>query len=549
MTKKWRRCPLTRQLVVWIALWQQCTNDAWMILSAGGSSRRRHHAGVVRHCHYLYTCCHDEADQEDWEEIARSISANTLQSVLGFSSRGSDLNVTTAEKALQRALRSSLPSDDCCTPDVRRWLRHRIKELVLGTSIFRLRHEYVWNTTTTTTNTKSMTNEGGQTPNNKTQRNNIRDLVDLHAAFQLTQTRTPDDTSSSSSSSFSWPSDPLERISVQYSLPRFLVQLWLDQYGCYNVTIAICQACNQPGPITLRRNKIECASELELIQRLKQEGVKVKPLANVVQSINERNACWQPPSGCLRVKARPPNRSIWSLDSWRDGCFEVQDVGSQLVVKAVEARFGETVIDYCAGNGGKTLALASELYLPRADATTTTSCSHVIAHDVVPERLAQLQGSLGRAGLLDCASVRVLTTANADQDLPDDMADVVLVDAPCSSCGVLRRRPSQRWMISEKDICKTLPNLQLSILKSAARLVKPGGRLVYATCSISEWENQRVVDAWEACAEFETYETWDFGSDWPRQVDLGLPNHCRQLLPHIHDSDGFFMARWKRSTY
>jgi 16S rRNA (cytosine967-C5)-methyltransferase len=410
----------------------------------------------------------------------------------------------------------------------RRWLRSRIKELVLGTSIYRLRHEYVLNQTFSTNQTSS------------TERR-TRDMVDLHADFLPTN-----DANAGNGLSIAWPSDPVERISVQQSIPKFLVELWTDQYGVEE-TESLCRVSNHPGPVTLRRNKIRCTSDDKLIRKLRsEEEVTAKKRRTVFLSHEKKT--WKPPDGCLRVVSLPLNKSIWSLSSWKEGWFEVQDVGSQLIVKSVEAKPGDHIIDFCAGNGGKTLALASELH--STTNVSTTSATLLVAHDIMPDRLAQLRGSLDRAGLLqETSNVRVSTTSDVDDDIPDGLADAVLVDAPCSSCGVLRRRPSQRWMLTMHDICDAFPRLQLSILKRAARLVKPGGRLVYATCSVSEFENQNVLEEWEASTDyfFLNYRPWTFNDaeDWPPQY--GMPAHCRQLLPHIHDSDGFFIARWRRA--
>ena len=423
----------------------------------------------------------------DWEEIARDAAVENLRQVFGS-------EALPVEKVLRKKLRS-ISADPDLPPEKMRWLRRRIKELVFGTSIFRLRYEYF--------------------------SSDIRDMVDMHATEAFAQLE-----------EISWLTDPVKRMSIQHSIPLFLVQLWVDQYGLTD-TESICEMSNRPGPIWIRRNKGVCSSDDELIQQLKLEGVEACAIPSVFSA---SDTLWRPPDGCLQILSRPPNKSIWSLASWKEGYFEVQDLGSQLILAAVEAREGETVLDFCAGNGGKTLALASSIF------SATNKSSHILAHDVAPERLAQIRGSLNRTQLLDC-NVKISTTTDADQDLYE--VDAVLVDAPCSSCGVLRRRPSQRWMISKEDICLSFPKLQLSILQRAARLVKPGGRLVYATCSISEWENQRVVEAWEASSDFGNFEPWGFDTtDWPMKETL--PSHCRQLLSHQHVSDGFFMARWKR---
>jgi 16S rRNA (cytosine967-C5)-methyltransferase len=304
-------------------------------------------------------------------------------------------------------------------------------------------------------------------------------------------------------------------------------------------TEAIRRVSNQPGPISICRNNLRCTSDADLIGALGDHNVQVEPLRELC--LHTQDGIWPTPKGCLRMTS---STSIWFMPAWMDGWFEVQDTGSQLIVAATEAKAGDVIVDYCAGNGGKTLALASSAF----DSSTTSDTTTVIwAHDIVKARLAQLVGSYSRAGITERGGT-ILTTANATVDLRDSMADVVLVDAPCSSTGVLRRRPSQRWAISCQEATKTLPDLQLQILLDASRLVKPGGRLVYSTCSILKYENEDVVQMFENQLKVDsTWVQWDFETEfWPLQK--GIASHCRLLLPGKHDSDGFFMARWKRKS-
>ena len=167
------------------------------------------------------------------------------------------------------------------------------------------------------------------------------------------------------------------------------------------------------------------------------------------------------------------------------------------------------------------------------------SAGKIIAHDIVENRLKQIRGSLARAGLDGSGAKRVpeiVTVSNATF-LELSIADAVLVDAPCSSLGVLRRRPSHRWELSEDAVRQDFPALQYDILKAASLRVKLGGRLVYATCSICKDENEKVAKKFESMEDFdETWERWDFhdGSNY------------RSILPHVHNCDGFFLARWKR---
>mmetsp|Transcript_29348 Transcript_29348/g.42865 ORF Transcript_29348/g.42865 Transcript_29348/m.42865 type:complete len:810 (+) Transcript_29348:221-2650(+) len=374
-----------------------------------------------------------------------------------------------------------------------------------------------------------------------------------------------------------WPSDHVDFISTFYSLPLFIAHIFVDQYE-FHEAAQLAAIANEPGPVTLRRNALRCPSDETLCNRLfSDDSVRSIPLRsllnnrespseiqqsvfkNILKSkapMNETpsnsssliNKLTVPPRGCVRLidgNLTSRKKSIWSMEAWKDGWFEVQDAGSQLIVEATGAKMGEIVIDYCAGNGGKTLGLASMMFDKRniedGSQMPPNVKSHIIAHDVVKERLRQIEGSLERAGLGPSGNKDFIikTTHDADADLSDGMADVVLVDAPCSSLGVLRRRPAQRWLLSKSYIDDYLPSLQLEILKKAARFVKKnGGRLVYATCSIYKHENEGVVNEFESSSEFhDQWERWDFP---------GGMSHFQTLLPSVHDSDGFFIARWKR---
>jgi 16S rRNA (cytosine967-C5)-methyltransferase len=532
--------------------------------------------------------------QQNLQELALTWAADSLEPVLA--------GERTAEKALKRRLRSlsstnnhiNINNEDevkcyCSfSTEEQRWLRSQLAELILGTSIMRRRYEYIlWNATSTTSSTTSTLSLADH--NNRTSM--ARAMVEYHHNNKKNNHDNDNDTSESSSTdtiSIVWPADPAERLSVQYSLPLFLVHAWVEQYGVPD-TEDLCAVSNQPGPCTLRRNTLRCHSDRDLMDRLQRdENVTVAPLESLYLTTSSSTSSSNsnsnpnlvqptPPPGSLRVYYRPPHRSIWSWQAWKEGWFEVQDTGSQCIVQATQVQAGDTVVDYCAGNGGKTLALASSfLRMDRTSSTinntstttTTTTTTTIWAHDVVDERIRQLQGSLRRVGLLEDApsyaassSIHIRTTTNATADLWKGMADVVLVDAPCSSSGVLRRRPSQRWDLHQEDVVDhggRLPALQLEILRLASRLVKPGGRLVYATCSVLASENDHVVQAWEGEEAGGAWVPWEFD---PHDADtnthtttnthtnthIHTPPHYQRLLPHKHDSDGFFIARWKRS--
>jgi 16S rRNA C967 or C1407 C5-methylase (RsmB/RsmF family) len=522
------------------------------------------------------------------EEHARCQATRALASVLVPRTKVVRPSIS-IEKALKRALRHEsiqLPVVSDATDDnsgviqqeERGQLRRRISELVLGTFIYQRRHAYIWNATIMRPVVPEEEDDN-DTNYNSSNMIMIREWVNLHAQFL----ENPDQ-EDTNNNNIVWPNDPCERMAVRHSLPAFLVQAWMELYGV-DETKLLCSASNRPGPVTIRRNGWVCATDEELVQKLVCDGVKATPLETMYLTTNETvttataatnpdtlssSVVWKPPPGSVRLLSRP--KSIWSLAAWKEGYFEVQDAGSQLIVQALKLLQQDydnddmVVVDYCAGNGGKTLAMVSQLLNSSNTSTTgVVKAYRIYAHDVVPERLAQLRGSLPRvmqtttlntnATIQDdprVGTVTVTTTSNAETDLTPDMAHIVLVDAPCSSTGALRRRPSQRWMLTQQQVQFDLPKLQLEILQQAASLVKPGGRLVYATCSICKWENEDVVQAWQetwsSSDNAAGWEPWDFDegtSSWGPSQN-GVAAHCRQLLPHQHDSDGFFIARWKR---
>lgn len=301
-----------------------------------------------------------------------------------------------------------------------------------------------------------------------------------------------------------------ERLASAWSLPRWLAGRWLNELGPLDA-FCLGRAMIQPARVTLRANVLK-TTRLELMQAIASAGVRAVPTA-------------ESPWGLVLPDGRPPGGGVWQLLGWEDGRFEVQDEGSQLIVLATEAVAGERVLDYCAGRGGKTWALAA-LVAPQG---------RVLAWDIDAASRKQLQGArAARAGAEGLVSVCSQRPRPGSEEVAE-LADVVLVDAPCSCSGSLRRHPSQRWAIEEASIAGIAAQ-QLQILQEAATLVRPGGRLVYATCSLLQEENGDVASAFEA-ASAGTFEPWPLDR---------RKSHHRTLLPHVEGTDGFFMARWRR---
>jgi 16S rRNA (cytosine967-C5)-methyltransferase len=301
---------------------------------------------------------------------------------------------------------------------------------------------------------------------------------------------------------------------VRADLPDWLWSTLVAEHG-ESDALAIAQGLLNPAPLDLRVNLARLDREAAL-SRLEQEEI-----AGAATALS--------PAG-VRLEGKPAiNRHPLFLE----GLVEVQDEGSQLLAWLVAPRRGEMVADYCAGAGGKTLALAMLM----------RGTGRLYAMDVSAARLAALGPRAARAGV---TSVHAITLSGDNDARAKRLAgkmDRVLVDAPCSGFGTLRRNPDLKWRHDPRAI-EQLTAKQLRILQAAARLVKPGGRLVYATCSILRAENEGVVDAFLPMApEFQPLSCAEIFRSQRIAVDTG---ERLRLWPHVHGTDGFFAAAFER---
>ncbi len=290
----------------------------------------------------------------------------------------------------------------------------------------------------------------------------------------------------------------------RYSLPDWLAQIIERAAGAE--AEAFSDALNLPGPICLRANTPRISRE-QLALRLAVEGV---------QTIPGRFA-----KDCLVITSPRPN--LYGLAAWNEALFEVQDEGSQLLGELVDAQPGEDVLDLCAGAGGKALQLAAQL----------GNQGRVHAVDADLARLERLRTRATRAG---ATCIRVVGRA-----VPDGFrAARVLVDAPCSELGSLRRGPDLRWRLDPASFTP-MPALQRALLETAAQHLAPGGRLVYATCTIRPEENDDVVADFErAHPELQRLRP---------QVDPQLldADGFLRTWPQRHGTDAFFAAAYSSS--
>jgi 16S rRNA (cytosine967-C5)-methyltransferase len=232
----------------------------------------------------------------------------------------------------------------------------------------------------------------------------------------------------------------------------------------------------------------------------------------------------------IRIRKKP---ALQNLPLFKDGAIEVQDEGSQLLANIVGARRGEMVADFCAGAGGKTLALGAAM----------RNTGRLYAFDVSEKRLSKLKPRLARSGLSNVHPVVIAHENDAKVKRLAAKLDRVLVDAPCSGLGTLRRNPDMKWRQTPEALSE-LNAKQTAILASAARLVKPGGRLVYATCSLLDEENEAIVA--QFLATHEDFVLVPMKSVLSEQkIALEMQDYLK-LSPHLHQTDGFFAAVLER---
>lgn len=293
------------------------------------------------------------------------------------------------------------------------------------------------------------------------------------------------------------------------NVPAPVWDAWCAQYGVA-ATRQLAQALNREAPVDLRVNTLK-ATRAQAQAALAEAGIVAQPTTYAATG--------------LRLTRRA---ALQNTRAWREGWIEPQDEGSQLLGALLGAGGGERVVDFCAGAGGKTLALGAAM----------GDRGELWALDVSAARLARLAPRAARAGL-----TIVRTRALPDDDWSARHAgrcDAVLVDAPCSGSGTWRRNPELR--LRPLDL-PALAREQGEILAAAARLVRPGGRLVYGTCSVFIAENEAVVETF-------LREHPDFSLEAAADVlalpALRLDSPYLRLLPHLHDTDGFFAARLVR---
>ena len=300
-----------------------------------------------------------------------------------------------------------------------------------------------------------------------------------------------------------------ENLALSLQHPEWLVRRWIEQFG-YEEARALCEFDNAQATLSLRTNTLKITRD-KLLERLSQEGVEAEPSA------------WTP-EGILCLR----HGSLDALESLQQGLFQVQDESSMLVAHVLAPEPGEFVLDVCSAPGGKTTHIAASM----------GDRGRIVALDVHEHKMRRIAENCERLGIKSVETL-LLDAREAGRRFPRQ-ADRVLVDAPCSGLGVLRRKPDARWRKRPDDLA-ALARLQREILSSAADAVKSGGVLVYSTCTIEREENEAVVE--DFLARHEEFSLENAGELLPLKK---RPERMLQLYPQRDGTDGFFIARMRR---
>jgi 16S rRNA (cytosine967-C5)-methyltransferase len=308
---------------------------------------------------------------------------------------------------------------------------------------------------------------------------------------------------------------PVRRIALKHSHPEWLVARWMRQYG-EETAEAICAANNLPPRGSVRANAMRTSRE-QLVERLRADGLDASPSPLA-------------PSGIIVQRGGNLARTRW----YREGELSIQDESSMLVAEIVAPLPGMRVLDCCAAPGGKATHMA-EMMRDAGEICAVDLHAHKVK--LIEEQARRLNLSCIRAIACDA------------RQLPDRFApqsfDRILLDAPCSGFGVIRRKPELKWRKSEADIT-ALSALQQDLLRRVGKLLKPGGALVYSTCTIEREENESVVEAFVREHPEFVIDRTDF-PQLPDPVRASLAQRGMvQILPSDYGSDGFFIARLRR---
>jgi 16S rRNA (cytosine967-C5)-methyltransferase len=305
---------------------------------------------------------------------------------------------------------------------------------------------------------------------------------------------------------------PAASIAARHSHPAWLVKLWFSQLG-EQETELLAEASSLQPPLTIRANTLRVSRD-GLLQRLSENGIQAAP-------------CRYSPFGIL-LEGR---HNITGLPGFREGLFSVQDEASQIASLLLDPKPGERVIDTCAAPGGKATHLAQLMQ----------NQGEILAMDLSKSKLKLIQESAQRLG------ISIISTRSADllnsAAFPRDAFDKLLLDAPCSGLGVIRRNPEAKWRLTKEDITR-LAATQKSMLKTAFRMLKPGGSMIYSTCSTTAEENEVIIR--DFISRHDNCVLENLNTIFPDLSELFTSEGMFQAWPHRHGMDGFFAARLRK---
>ncbi|BBD68135.1 sun protein [Nostoc commune NIES-4072] len=310
------------------------------------------------------------------------------------------------------------------------------------------------------------------------------------------------------------PENPVERLGILHSFPDWIIQVWLEQLGLAQ-TEQLCEWMNQSPTIDLRINPLRTSIE-EVEAALQSVGILVRRIPDLPQALRLIGSAG----------------SIQKLPGFKEGWWTVQDSSAQLVSHLLDPQPGEVVIDVCAAPGGKTTHIAELM----ADKGKIWAC------DRTPSRLRKLQENSQR---LNLQSIQIYTGDSRHFNQFQNTADRVLLDAPCSGLGTMHRHADARWRQTPESV-RELSVLQKELITHTSTFVKPGGVLVYATCTLHPAENEEIISTFLAESPHWQIES-PSGFELPASA-YSTPQGWFKVWPHKQDMDGFFMVRLRKTN-
>lgn len=310
-----------------------------------------------------------------------------------------------------------------------------------------------------------------------------------------------------------YPTEPRQRLSIQYSMPEWILNLWLKAYDS-DIVEQMLQAFQREIPLTIRCN-LRMVTPKQLKEHLEAEGVTVKVHPYLEYAFHISGFDY-----------------LGDLESFQNGEFSVQDISSMLVSELAGPKEGDYVIDVCAAPGGKSLHMAEKL----------NGSGRVEARDLTEYKVGLIQENIERTGLSNVEAVQ--QDALIFDETSVGKADIVLADLPCSGLGVLAKKTDLKYKAT-KEGADSLAKLQREMLKNVQAYVKDEGKLVYSTCTINPAENMDNVHWF--LNEYPEFELIDIHGSLCEELQKDVKeNGCIQLLPGVHQSDGFFLACMKK---